>query len=90
METALLNKELQKILPDSEKFEPELFRNFITYWLMRKSNSLDSINTLKEIRDSNPNEWLSLIKANHEFKNLYGEEVASTLIQMIKESDKLQ
>ena len=87
MQTINLNKELKKLLPEFEDFEPELFRNFITYWLMRKSNSLNSINTLKEIKNSNPNIWLNLIESNHKFKSLYGEDIASTLIKMIEESE---
>ena len=85
--TSLNNKELQKLLPDIEEFEPELFRNFITYWLMRKLNSFDSTNPLKEIRNLNPNIWLSLIESNHKFKSLYGEDVANTLIGIIEESE---
>ena len=87
MQTTSLNKELQKLLPELEDFEPELFRNFITYWLMRKSNSLDSTGTLKEIKNSNPSLWLNLIESNHKFRSLYGENIASTLIKMIKENE---
>lgn len=87
MQTTSLNKELQKLLPDFEEFEPELFRNFITYWLIRKSNSLDSPNTLKEIKATNPTAWLNLIESNHKFRNLYGEDTANTLIKVIKESE---
>jgi len=86
MKTANLNKELQKLLPDTDKFEPELFRNFITYWLIRKSNSFSSTNTLNEVKNSSPNAWLGLIQSNHKFRSLYGEEIAKTLIEMIKES----
>ena len=83
--TGLNNKEIQKLLPDIEEFEPEVFRNFITYWLMRKSSSLNSINTLKEIKSSNPNTWLRLIGANQKFRDLYGEDIAKILIGLIEE-----
>ena len=86
MQTVSLKKELKKLLPDIEKFEPALFRNFMTYWIMRKSSSFNTINTLKGIKTSNPNIWLSLIQANHKFKSLYGEEAAKTLIELIEES----
>ena len=55
---------------------------------MRKSNSLNSTNTLKEIKASNPTEWLGLIQANHKFKSLYGENIAKTLIGMIEEENE--
>ena len=86
MQTANSNKELEKLLPDIEEFEPEIFRNFITYWLMRKSGSINLTNNLNEIKNSNPNVWLRLIESNHKFKSLYGEETARTLIGMIEES----
>ena len=88
MQTTHLNQELKRAFPDIEGFEPELFRNFITYWLMRKSNSLNSTNTLKEIKVSNPTEWLGLIQANHKFKSLYGEDIAKTLIELIEEENE--
>ena len=87
MQTTSLKKELKRLIPDVGEFEPELFRNFITYWLMRKSNSPDSTSSLKEIKTSNPNEWLGLIQANHKFKSLYGEDIASALIGIIEESE---
>ncbi len=84
MQTTSLNKELQKLLP-IEEFEPELFRNFITYWLIRKSKSLNSATALKEIKSSNLAGWLNIIESNHKFKSLYGEETAKKLIEMLEE-----
>ena len=86
MQTNSLTKELKRLLPDIEGFEPEIFRNFITYWLMRKSNSFDSTNNSKEIRNSNPTLWLALIESNHKFRNLYGEKTAETLIGLLEEN----
>ena len=86
MQTINLNKELKKLLPEFEDFEPELFRNFITYWLIRKSKSLSSTSALKEIKNSNLVGWLNIIESNHKFKSLYGEETAKKLIDMIEES----
>ena len=83
MQTTNLNNELERLLPEVGKFEPELFRNFITYWVMRKSNSLNSINTLNEIKSSN--ELINLIESNHKFRSLYGEETAKKLIELIKD-----
>ena len=85
MQATSLNKELKKLFPDIEGFEPELFRNFITYWLIRKSISLDSTNNLNEIKTSNPSTWLNLIESNHKFRSLYGEETAKSLIEMMEE-----
>ena len=87
MRTNTLTKELQKLLKHTKEFEPEVFRSFITYWLIRKSNSLDYINTLKTIKISNPNVWLSLIQSNHKFRTLYGEETADVLIGLIEKDD---
>ena len=84
MKTVSLNKELKKLLPDIEEFEPELFRNFITYWIMRKSDSLDSTKTLNKIKNLNPSAWINLIESNHKFRSLYGEEIAQELIKIIK------
>ena len=88
MQTTSLNKELEKLLMDLdiEEFEPELFRNFITYWLMRKSGSLNLTNNLNEMKNSNTTIWLRLIESNHKFKTLYGEETARALIGIIEES----
>ncbi len=89
MQTANLDKQIQRLLPGvSLKFEPELFRNFISYWLIRKSISLDSKNNLNEMKTSNPSAWLNLIESNHKFRSLYGEDVASTLIRTIIENHK--
>ena len=52
---------------------------------MRKSSSLNSINTLKEMKSSNPNTWLRLIGANQKFRDLYGEDTAKILISLIED-----
>ncbi len=87
MKTASLNNKLINLLPDTSKFEPELFRNFLTYWIMRKSGSINSAGTLKEMKNSNPSQWFNLIESNHKFRNLYGEETATTIIELIQKTE---
>ncbi len=84
MKTISQNKELRNSIPDINEFEPKLFNSFLTYWIIRKSGSINSIGTLKKMKGLNPNGWLNLIESNHKFRNLYGEETANTLISLIK------
>ena len=87
MQTIYQNKERKSFIPDIDNFEPRLFKNFIAYWIIRKSNSLKAKNTLTEFRNSNPNEWLNLIESNQQFRSLYGEHTAHILIRLIEESN---
>ena len=85
MHTTSKNKEPQKLSPDIEGLEPELLKNFMTYWLMRKTSSIKSVGALKEIKNSNTAQWLNLIESNHKFRNLYGEDIANALVELIEE-----
>lgn len=87
MQTIYQNKELKNLIPDIEDFEPMLFKNFIAYWIIRKSNSLKAKSTLTEFRNSNPHEWLNLIESNQKFRSLYGENTADILIKLVEESN---
>ena len=77
------NNEEIKDLINEASFESEIFRNFLTYWSVRKSSSLDSASHVNEIKSSNPELWLTLISSNHKFRSLYGEETAQRLIRTI-------
>lgn len=86
MQKNSLKEELSEHFSDLEKMEPELFRNFITYWLMRKENSLETTSSLKQIKDSQPAEWFNLIQSNQKFRATYGEDTADKLIKVIEGS----
>ena len=85
MHYASLKEELKELVPNLD-FESGIFRSFVAYWSLRNSGSLGISNHLNEIKNSNPEEWLSLIESNHKFRTLYGEETARVLIKIIEKN----
>lgn len=77
------NEEIKTLIGESV-FEPEIFRSFVTYWSMRKSDSLNTNSHINEIKSNSPEKWLTLIESNHKFRNLYGEKIAQDLIKVIQ------
>ena len=86
MQDTLIKEQLKGLLPNLEGFEPELLRCFVTYWSIRKSDSLDTAGYVNEIKTLHPEQWLSLIESNHKFRNLYGEDAAYKIIKHIEDS----
>ena len=71
-----------------EGLETELFNNFLAYWIMRKSNKIDALSSINDLKTTNPSQWLKLIESNHKFRNRYGEETAEKIIKIIELQDK--
>ena len=70
-----------------ESVEVELLNDFITYWRARQSPHFHSAMLIEERKYRDSNNWLKLIEANHKFRQLYGEELAQSLIKVIEEND---
>ncbi len=87
MKTIYQNNETEDQILDIDQFDPVLFSNFLTYWIIRKSASITSAHTVKELRSSNLSNWIDIIESNHRFKALYGEETANVIISLIEESE---
>ena len=81
------SKKFKNLVSGVQKMEPELLDNFIQYWSIRKSYSLNSASLIKERKNSDSNVWLKLIESNHRFREMFGEEVAQTLIKIIEEGE---
>ena len=81
-----LNQNLED-LASTFKVEPQLLESFLTYWSIRKSPSLYPSSSIERIKESDCEQWLKLIQANHKFRNVYGEEVAQELIKIIQDLD---
>ncbi len=77
-------RNIHKIVSQVNKLHSDLLRDFITYWSIKKSPSKVT-NDLKEVQ-KNTSEWLLLIKSNHEFRKIYGDDVAKELITIIEAS----
>jgi hypothetical protein len=67
------------------RLQPELVDEFVTYWSIRKSPHATAVNKIEEIKNKNANDWLHLIESNHKFRNVYGEDKALELINVIEE-----
>ena len=78
------NEEWKNITNLLKEIQPDLLRDFITYWSTRKLDPATTNNLLKEIRTSNSDLWLNLIESNQKFRNLYGEEKANEVIKIIE------
>ncbi len=88
MSNLAIEKEVKRIFSSvGKELEPELFTDFVTYWVMRKSNIIDSTSTVIELKTLYPNKWLRLIESNHKFRSLYGEEIATRLIELIQNNE---
>ena len=66
------------------KADPQLFKNFVVYWAIRKSNPFLSANVVMQLKNSYSKVWIKLIEANHKFRTVYGEETAEELIKIIE------
>ena len=80
----ILQEELQRLIPNKENIEPELLNDFLTYWLVRKSNASLSTVEMQQIKESLSNVWLKLIESNQKFRTKYGEAKAEEIIKLIK------
>ena len=80
----ILQEELQGLIPNKENIEPELLNDFLTYWLVRKSNAFLSAVEMQQIKESLSNVWLKLIESNQKFRTKYGENKAEEIINLIK------
>ncbi len=78
--------ELSNVLSWIEKLEPDLLKDFITYWSIRKSPHFVAYNLIESIKDRSASSWISLIESNHKFRDAYGEEKANELIDVIENS----
>lgn len=79
----LIIKEVGNLLKANDF--PELVKDFVSYWTIRKSDLAFGNNLTKQIKNLNQNSWINLIESNHKFRNTYGEELADKLINMIEE-----
>lgn len=70
------------------KFEPELLKSFVTYWVVRKMHPSISATELNELKKSLSSVWIKLIESNHKFRELYGEDKANELINKIEENKR--
>lgn len=84
MENKSIKETLQEQFPDLGNIEPEIFRDFIAYWRVRKNFSSEEFQNLK------PSQLINLIESNHKFRELYGEEIASELVKIIEIKNDLK
>ncbi|MBI3590845.1 MAG: hypothetical protein HY094_05640 [Candidatus Melainabacteria bacterium] len=80
-------KDLENIADWVKRIEPELLSNFVRYWSIRKSLPSIASALINEIKTAgSSNDWLSLIESNHKFRELYGEEKADELVDIIEKN----
>ena len=84
MSTSKVKEILKELFSEIEGIEPELFKNFTTYWSLRKSISLNSTDSIRRIKDLEPTKWIDIIQSNHKFREAFGEEAAIKLIVEIE------
>ena len=76
MSNAEIKKEFESLVHEQEKLGLDLWTSFITYWLLRKAYPMV------------PTFWFDLIESDHEFREVFSEEVAEEIVNLI-EKDKL-
>lgn len=81
-----IQQQLEELIPNRTSMDPDLLRNFVTYWWVRKSHPFLSTFELKEIKDTLSNIWLKLIESNHKFRERYGDEKAIEIISLIEKN----
>ena len=81
--TENLKENLEAFIKGAKNLEPELLRNFVTYWSIRKLYALIPSSSLQQIKNTHSTMWIHLVKSNHKFKAKYGEETANELIKLI-------
>jgi len=81
------NKEvrIRTLINEIREHEPELIKNFITYWSLRRSKPFTPDHVAKKIKGENSNIWLGMIESNHKFRAAFGEDVADELVRIIEE-----
>ena len=82
-------KDIKNTLSWVSRLQPELLDEFVTYWSIRKSPHAVAVNKIEEIKSKSNNDWLHLIGSNHKFRNIYGEDKAVELINVIEEKSFL-
>lgn len=68
-----IRTDLETLVDEQEKLGLDLWTSFITYWLLRKAYPMI------------PTFWFDLIEADHEFREVFSEEVADELVKLIEE-----
>lgn len=81
-----LKDNLKGLLNSARSIEPELLRSFVTYWSLRKISFLIPTNSFDQIKKSNLNLWLNLVRSNHRFRSKYGEETANEIVKIINDT----
>lgn len=81
-----VNEGLNNVVKLAGLVNSELFKNFITYWSIKKSPSSIATQLIQEMKDKDSTFWLSLIQSNHEFRDEFGDELAEELINNIEEN----
>ena len=68
-----LKKEVERLINESHKLGLDLWTSFIKYWSLRKAYPLI------------PTFWFDLIESDDEFRQVFSNEVAEELIQVIED-----
>ena len=78
------DKESISVLDWVKRIEPKLLDDFVKYWSIRKTPFFLASSLIDEIKTTDSNAWIRLIKSNHQFRAEYGEEKANELINIIE------
>ncbi|OGI20440.1 MAG: hypothetical protein A3B68_02855 [Candidatus Melainabacteria bacterium RIFCSPHIGHO2_02_FULL_34_12] len=78
------DSEVEKILSQVKDIAPEVVNDFVSYWSIRKSPSFVADELITKM--THKGSWLSLIKANHEFRTVFGDDFAEELICAIEKN----
>lgn len=79
-----LVKEIENIFGWIKRLEPNLLKDFVTYWSIRKSPSSTATNLIQNIKSEGSNSWINIIESNHKFRVQYGEDMANELVNIIE------
>lgn len=79
-----LFKEIENTLDWVKRLEPDLLKDFVTYWSIRKSPYSTATSLIDNIKSESPNSWINIIESNHKFRVQYGEDKANELISIIE------
>ena len=78
-----LSHDVKKIMSKVSDLEEGTLRDFVTYWLIRKTDPFNADNIIRQITVSD--NWLNITESNSRFRIMYGEETANKIIKMIEE-----
>lgn len=79
-----LVKEIENVFDWVKRLEPNLLKDFVTYWSIRKSPSSTATSLIRNIKSESSNSWINIIESNHKFRVQYGEAMANELVNIIE------